>query len=392
MNADQRLVVIGGGPAALAAVRAYRQGGGEARVEMFSTESRPPYFRPALTKEYLRDEQVADELPMEAGSWYRENGVELHLRTPVEALEPGELRVRAGGREITYDACLLATGSEPVRPPFAGTGESGILTLREVEDADRLKGLLSAGERAVVVGSGFIGCEAAASLATTGVEVTLVSQEETPQRERLGPEAGERIRRWLTSLGVELRLGTQVQSIEPGGEGYTVALAGEEAIGANAVLLGTGVRPRTDLARQAGIEVAEGGILTDERFQTSAEGVFAAGDCALATNAAAGRRLYVEHWNEAETQGGVFGSALAGGDAAWNTVPNFWSEIGPHSLEYSAWGDGWDEARFAERGGEAFAVYYGRDGTCVGVLTYQADDDLERGRSLVENGEPLPAV
>jgi NADPH-dependent 2,4-dienoyl-CoA reductase/sulfur reductase-like enzyme len=206
-----------------------------------------------------------------------------------------------------------------------------------------------------VIGSGFIGCEAAASLAIKGLDVTLVTDEDIPHQARLGEAAGRRIAGWLLALGVTLRTGTKAT------EGTLMAV---------------------------GVESER--IPVDAGMRTSRDGVYAAGDLVSAHNASAGRPLAVEHWGEALNMGEIAGRNAAGEDRAWDVAPGFWSTIGTHTLKYAAWGDGFDEARMVEHARGAFTVWYGREGTTVGVLTHDRDEDYERGKSLVETGAPLP--
>jgi len=194
VNPGEHLVIVGGGPGGLATARAYRQTGGQARVTILTSEPCPPYNRPPLTKEFLRGEASHEDLPLESDGWYGENGVELRLSTVVARLNRNNQTVELDdGEELSYDACVLATGSEPIRLPIPGADDPEILVMRTVENSTRLQDRVGENGKAVVVGSGFIGCEAAASLALRGADVTLVSLEESPQRARLGQEVGERI-------------------------------------------------------------------------------------------------------------------------------------------------------------------------------------------------------
>lgn len=393
---QQRVVIIGGGPAGLSAARAYRDSGGTGHVTLLAAEQHPPYRRPPLTKEYLRGEIGREELPIQPAAWYQESGVELRPATPAAYLDAGRGVVGVeGGDEIPYESCILATGSEPTRPPIPGADDTGILTMRTVEDSTRLARFARPGVSAIVVGSGFIGCEAAASLAMRGVEVTVVSLDRLPQGSLLGEETGERLRRWLEGHGVRLRLGAEVEEISRAGEVFELTLSGGERLSAGTVLLGTGVRPRTELAEAAGLTVESGGILADASMRTEAPNVYAAGDISYAYNPAAGRRLHVEHWGEALNMGTVAGTVMAGAEAEWNTSPGFWSTIGGRTIKYTAWGDGFDAARLVEHdppegADESFTVWYGLDGVCVGVLTHNFDHDYEEGRRLVESGAPMP--
>ena len=389
MNQGEHLVIVGGGPAGLATARAYRETGGRARVTILTSEPYAPYNRPPLTKEYLRGEASREDLPLESDGWYGENDVELRLSEIVAGLNRNDQTVRLeDGEKLSYDACVLATGSEPIRLSVPGADDPEILVMRTVENSTRLQDRVGENGKAVVVGSGFIGCEAAASLAWRGGDVTLISLEESPQRARLGIEVGERIEGWLRDYGVTLRLGTSLESIERSDSGYELSPEGADTISAGTILFGTGVAPRTGLAEDAGLEV-DGGVITDSSMRTSAPGIYAVGDIARAFNESAGRHLSVEHWGDALEHGRIAGTVISGGEAGWSMAPGFWSTIGDKTLKYWAWGDGWDEQRFDNKG-EAFTVWYGKEGTLVGVLSHNSDEDYERGRDLIERGEPFP--
>jgi 3-phenylpropionate/trans-cinnamate dioxygenase ferredoxin reductase component len=394
VNQNDRIVIIGGGPGGLSTARAYREAGGRGQIILLTAESYPPYRRPPLTKEYLRDEIKRDELPMENPRWFEENNVELRLATAVREIDRDRQIVKTeNGEEVHYDACVLATGSEPIRIPVPGADDPEILVMRTIENSERLKSRVGDGNRAVVVGSGFIGCEAAVSLSMRGAGVTLVSMEEGPQRERLGEDVARRITRWLEGYGVELRLGVGVEGIERKNGGFEVAVEGGENVFAETVLFGTGVRPRTELAEAAGLEIERDGVVTDSSMLTSAPGIIAVGDIVFAMNEAAGSRQKVEHWGDALNQGRVAGTVLAGGEVVWREAPGFWSTMGDKTLKYWAWSEGWDEAKFVNKdgaGGEAFTVWYGKEGVTVGVLTHNADEDYEEGRRLIEQGASLP--
>ena len=390
MNETGRLMVIGGGPAGLATAGSYRAEGGRGRVEILSSEEFAPYRRPPLTKEYLRGEIPRQELPMEKPEWYEKNDVRLRLSTLVRAIDVDRRVVETVDDTISYDTLVLATGSEPLRLPVPGGDDPEIMVIRTVEDSTLARKGISSGSRATVVGSGFIGCEAAVSLAMRGVEVTMVSMENLPQEQRLGKDVGNRILSWLEGYGIELRLGVSVEEIERSASGFSVALGGGEQVGSDALLFGTGVRSRTVLSQDAGIETEPDGVVCDSSMRTSVANIFAVGDIAYAMNEKAGRRLHVEHWGDALIHGQVAGKTIAGNEALWESVPGFWSTIGDKTIKYAAWGDGWDESRTADHGDEAFTVWYGKEGRCVGVLTHGADEDYEAGRGLVETGASLP--
>jgi len=279
---------------------------------------------------------------------------------------------------------VLATGAEPSVLPVPGATEEWVLLLRSLATARVLRDRAERAESAIVIGSGFIGCEAAASLALRGIKVTLVSDEDIPHAQRLGEDAGRRVQGWLEEYGVRLVLGAAVE-----GFGENAVRTADDTLKADLILMAGGVAPRAGLAESAGLDTEHGRIKVDEHMRTSAPDVYAAGDVALARNAAAGRHLAVEHWGEALNMGEVAGRTIAGQTAQWDVAPGFWSSIGERTLKYVAWGDGFDEAHL-DAHGDAFTVWYGRDGTTVGVLTHDRDEDYEHGRELVESGAPLP--
>jgi len=386
------LVVVGGGPAAHAAAAAYREAGGAGTVVLLTAEGRRPYNRPPLSKELLRGELEPDAVALEDPSWYADRDVAVRVGR-VAALDlAGDRVLLDDGEEHAYKTCVLATGAEPVRLPVDGADLPNVHLLRSVEDALALRVAARPDARAVVVGSGFIGCEAAASLRMRGCDVALLSMEAAPQTARLGPEVGARLAGWLEEAGVAARYDASVERIEATGDhGLRVVATAGDPLDADLVLLAAGVRPRSDLARDAGLALAEDDeIAADETMRTSAPRVLACGDCARARHALAGRPLHVEHWGDALAQGEIAGTTAAGGEAAWTTVPGFWSTIGERTLKYAAWGDGFDEVHVREHGNGAFTAWYESDGRCVGVLAHERDEDYETGRELIERGAPVP--
>lgn len=379
------LLIVGGGPAGLAAARGYRKLRRDGEVAIVADEHRMPYQRPPLTKELLRGETGFDQLAIEDEDWLTEQRVQLISGRAVTLDANARTVELSGGRNLTYDTCLLATGAEPTRLPIPGADHPRVRVVRTADHVRELLDRLSDGARVTVIGSGFIGCEIAASLRIRGHPVALVSDETAPNVARLGDEAAMIIREWLRADGVTLQLGTPVDRIEPGGDMATV-IAGVRRIEADVIVMAAGVSPRSELAAQAGVEVGDGAVVVDASMRTGRDGLLAAGDVCQARNLTAGRALRVEHWGDALTQGEIAGATAAGADVGWDSVPGFWSTIGVRTLKYAAWGDGYDQVRVERDHDRAFTAWYGADGKIVGVLTHAADDDYEHGAELIAQG------
>lgn len=386
MSGEFDLAVVGGGPAALAAVRSYRGAGGQGAVAIVADEKRMPYRRPPLTKELMRNEISEDELPLEDEEWCATQRVALVAGRAVALDHVAHEVTLSGGRRLMYGRCLLATGAEPKRLPVPGSDDPAVRVLRSLDDLRELQTRLRGGAEVVVIGSGFIGCEIAASLRRRGHTVSLVSDEPSPNCRRLGEAAGARIARWLQDEGVKLLLGAAVDGLERRGHQLHVA-AGPETLEAPVVVMAAGVTPRSELVAGA-LTLHDGAVPVDSTLATGLPDVLAAGDVGFAHNDAAGRPLHVEHWGDALGQGEVAGMTAAGRRAVWDDVPGFWSTIGGRTLKYAAWGDGYDEARLEDGDDGGFSVWYGRDGRVVGVLAHDRDADYERGRELIRQGAP----
>jgi 3-phenylpropionate/trans-cinnamate dioxygenase ferredoxin reductase component len=385
----ERIVIVGAGPAGLATARAYREHGGVGELTLLGAERMLPYQRPPLTKDFLRGELDAQELPIESRRWFQERGVCLRLGQGARAIDAGVGTVSLDADVLAADAIVLATGSEPLRAKLPGIDHAAVMTMRTYADSVRIADSARRAAHLLVLGTGFIGCEIAASLAMLGARVTLVGQEPLPQAQRLGEGAGRRIAGWLEELGVGLTMDATVSAVH---DGRALELEDGRRLQADGVVLGTGVRPRVQLAEQAGLALSDGAIAVDARMRARSPGasVFAVGDVACAQNASAGRRLRVEHWGDALAHGEVAGRVLAGEDASWSGVPGFWSTIGRRTLKYAAWGDGYDATRLHRADDGAFVAWYGREGRVAGVLTHERDGDYDRGRELIAQGAPWP--
>lgn len=379
---DSGLLVLGSGPAGLGAAEAYRERRPDSPIRILTADGRHPYSRPPLSKEFLRGE--SDDVEMHPSEWFDEHAVEVIPSATVQQIDVDEHVVIADGQRYAYEALVFACGASPVPLPVPG-GENA-LQLRSLDDAETLRAAVGEATSAVVIGAGFIGCEAAASMAMRGLSVTLIAPDPAPQVKRLGDEAGQRLRQLVEQAGARYVGGVEVTSLD----GTSVHLDNGEVLPADVVLAATGVKPNSALAESAGLAMKDGRIVVDEHMRASADDVYAAGDVAIAVNAVAGRALPVEHWQDAADQGEAAGASAAGDtDATWSAVPGFWTTIGEADVKYHAWGDGYDDSRFVEHD-DGFTVWYTADGVTVGVLTYNADDDYDRGEELITQRKPAP--
>jgi NADPH-dependent 2,4-dienoyl-CoA reductase/sulfur reductase-like enzyme len=375
------LIVIGSGPAGVGAAEAFRKRRADVPVRILTADTDEPYQRPPLSKEFLRGE--TDDVSLHPSAWFAERDLDVTKAAPVDAIDVQAHTVTAAGRRYEYAHLILASGASPTPLPVPG-GELA-LQLRSLQDAGRLRAAAQRAESAVVIGAGFIGCEAAASLALKGLSVTLVAPEKLPQEKRLGTAAGEKLVTLIEDAGARFSGGVCVKEIRAG----AVVLDNGGTVTADLIVAATGVQPNSALAEAAGVPTEQSRIVVDAGMATRRPDVYAAGDVALAFNTTAGRAIVIEHWQDAADQGAVAGARAAGADAKWSSVPGFWTTIGDTTVKYHAWGDGYDDSRLIEHR-DGFTVWYESGGATVAVLTCNADDDYDLGESLIQAAKPAP--
>jgi 3-phenylpropionate/trans-cinnamate dioxygenase ferredoxin reductase subunit len=331
------IVIVGGGLTSARIVESYREAGGEQDIVLLSADTAPPYHRPPLSKRFLRGESKAEDAYVQPEAFYAEHGVDLRLETLVDRIDvAGRALELAGGERVEWDRLVLATGAVPRRPELPGADLDGVTTFRWIDDA---KGVRAAAERAgsaVAVGSGFIGMEVSASLRALGREVALVYRDEL-----YGQFGVEELSRALDVLyrekGVELLPGEEVAELIGNGRVQAARLRGGRELEAQLAVVGFGVDPAVRLAEEAGLEVDDG-IVVNERFETSAPGIYSAGDVAAFWDPIFERRRRIEHWSNANYQGSQLGKRLAGEDASYDTLSTFFTEV--FGITIKVFGDG----------------------------------------------------
>lgn len=380
-------LLIGGGLAAASCARALREEGAEGSVLLVGREPDPPYHRPPLSKGYLRGESDRAGALVQPGGWWEEHGVELLTRTSAMKLDPAERLVTLSTREqVRFGQALLATGANVRRLRAEGSDLDGIHYLRAFGNSDAIREEVAGAEHVVLIGGSYIGCEVAASLVSGfGRSCTVLMQEEVTLERSFGGDVGGYFQALLTDRGVQVRGGDELERFE-GADGRVnrvITRAGLE-LDCDCVVIGAGVVPDTMLARSAGLDLGEsGGVRCSSRLETSAPGVFAAGDVCEYDSVVHGRPIRVEHWDVAAEQGRTAALNMLGRDVAHETIPYFFSDLADWaSMEYVGPGSGQAVVRGSLEGGDFTAFWVGGE-QVTAALTVGRPADLDHARRLI---------
>jgi NADPH-dependent 2,4-dienoyl-CoA reductase/sulfur reductase-like enzyme len=366
-------------------VRGIRELDAEGSIGILSLEPNPPYTRPNLSKGLWKGR------PLEK-VWRntRELGVDLHLATKVTHLDVQGKCVRTEtGEEYTYDKLLLATGGTPVKLPIGS--EDDIIYFRDLQDYHRLRALSERGEHFLVIGGGFIGSEISAALTMVGKKVTMVFLEEAIGARIYPSDLASYLNDYYRQKGVEVLTGDSVVDLQKNGDRFTVRTRSGRLFDVDGVVAGIGIRPNIELAQQAGLQV-ENGIVVDGHLRTSASDIFAAGDVANFFHSALGKRVRVEHEDNAIQMGKLAGRNMAGADETYAHAPMFYSDL--FDLGYEAVGELSSKLETVTDWQDPFnkgTVYYLEHGRVRGVLLWNVWDQVQNARALIAAAGPFEA-
>jgi len=385
--APDRIVIVGGGASGFAAAEMLRREGFAGAITMFSDDSAAPVDRPNLSKDYLAGNAPEEWVWLRPEESYKDAGIDLRLNTRVASIDPRDRSVRLeNGDTVLFDRLLLATGAEPVKLQIPGDEQPHVRTLRSLADsraiiaaADNAKGST---KRALVIGASFIGLEVAAALRARKLEVHVIAPEERPMERILGREMGDFVRSLHEQNGVNFHLGDTVARLD----GKRVTLKSGDVIEADLMVAGVGVRPRVALAEQAGL-ATDRGVTVDAYLESSAPGIFAAGDIARWPDPHSAANIRVEHWVVAERQGQTAARNMLGQRERYSAVPFFWSQHYDVPINYVGHAEAWDDIKIeGSVAAKDCLLQYRKNGRVLAVASIYRDLDSLKAELAMEQG------
>jgi 3-phenylpropionate/trans-cinnamate dioxygenase ferredoxin reductase subunit len=384
-----RVVIVGAGQAGAALAARLRALGHQGQIVMLGEEPSPPYQRPPLSKGYLLGEMPEDRLWLRAPEFWVENGIDLRLGQPVTAIDPAARTVTVGGEALAYDHLALTTGSAPRRLPAAIGGTlDGVYTVRTLADVDAMRAEFAPGRRAIIVGGGYIGLEAAAVAAKLGLDVTVLEMAPRILQRVAAPETSAFVRRLHQAHGVKLLEETALDRLEGAARVTSARLADGRLLPADFVIVGVGITPNTQLAEAAGLAL-DNGIATDAFGRTSDPWVWAAGDCASFPHGAG--RLRLESVGNAIDMAEAVAANILGAATPYQARPWFWSDQFDLKLQIAGLNSGYTGVVTRPGEGAAVSFWYYRGETLLAVDAMNDARAYMVGKRLIESGmSPAP--
>ncbi|MCB1415435.1 MAG: FAD-dependent oxidoreductase [Nitratireductor sp.] len=384
-----KAVTIGAGQAAVAFAAKLRELDADAEILMIGGEESLPYQRPPLSKKYMTGEMEAERLLLRPAEWYADNRIECRTSTQVTRIDPATKKVHAGGEAISFDKLLIATGAAPRALPAAIGGElDNVFTLRSLADADRIASLMQEGAKALVIGGGYIGLEAAAVFATRGLKVHVIEMADRILKRVASAETAGFVRAVHEAHGVDVLENTAIERLEGNDGAVSRAVLGDgSSIDADLVVVGIGVTPNDILAREAGL-VCGNGIEVDEFTRTSHPDIHAAGD--VACFEFHGGRTRLESVQNAIDQAEHAAKVIAGSSEPYVPVPWFWSDQYDMKLQIAGLNAGFDNTVVrpgSHQGGQS--VWYFAGETFLAVDAINDPRAYMFGKKILEMGRTV---
>jgi len=383
-NGMSHIVVIGAGQAGASLVAKLRNLGFEERVTLIGAEPVPPYQRPPLSKKYLLGEIGAERLYLRPEAFYGENGIDLMTSAKVTAIDPEARTVTVGGEKIVWDQLALTTGAEPRHlPAQIGGNLDGVYTVRTLEDVDRMAPEFQATRRVLIVGGGYIGLEAAAVAAKRGLHVTLVEMAERILQRVACGETSEFFRKLHRAHGVDIREGVGLNRLLGDGRVTGADLSDGTTLEVDFAIIGVGITPSIDLAAKAGLSLVNG-IETNAFGQTSAPGIWAAGDCASFPYGDG--RVRLESVPNAIEQAEQVAENMLGAAKPYQAKPWFWSDQYDVKLQIAGLNTGYDQV-VTRQTAKAVSFWYYRGDVLLAVDAMNDPRAYMVGKRLIEGGK-----
>lgn len=386
------VVIAGAGHAAGQAVVTLRHEKFAGQIILVGDEPYLPYQRPPLSKKFLAGEMPAERLYLKPESFYDHPQVVLHLNSTITAIDPvAKTLTIENGDDIDYNKLILALGSRARTLPVEGADLNHVHYLRSIADVEAIRAELDVGRRLVIIGAGYIGLEVAAVARTQGLDVTVVEMADRVMSRVVSPEISDFYQIEHANHGVKLKLSTGVKALHGKKRVRRVELDTGEEIPADFVVVGVGIMPNTELAEQAGLDVADG-IVVDDRCQTSNPDIYAIGDCTSHPNSIYERRLRLESVHNALEQAKTAANNLCGKQAHYSQVPWFWSDQYDLKLQIAGLSDGYDDIVIRGNPAErSFACLYLKEGRLIAVDAVNSPRDFMQSKSLIAAHAVLPA-
>ena len=392
-NAAASVVIVGAGQAGGRAAEALRQNGHTGSITVVGDEVHPPYERPALSKNFLKQASLEQIAWVRPAAWFEQAGISLVGGRRAQAVDrAAHAVVLDDGARLPYQALVLATGTRPRPLTIPGADHPLVGCLRTIDDGLLLNSRLRPDAHIVVIGAGFIGMEVAATARQYGCAVTVLEMAELPMARGVPPLIGRFYAGLHRARGVDLRTATRVLGIADHGGRAVVETDAGPLPPADAVVAGIGVVPNVELAQAAGLEV-DNGIVVDEYGRTADPAVYVAGDASSHYNPLLGRRLRLESWQNAQNQAIAVARNILGADKPYAEVPWFWSDQYELNLQIAGLPQADDEV--VSRGvlGEGASVHFHlRGGRLTAAVGVNAARDVRFGKEIIALGRPVSAA